>query len=66
MEQETGHFLAAQLASGDLVVVLRVRHCRDDVQITNGATVAGGRKEPGGLETDAVGGPALDSLRQTV
>ena len=66
MEQEAGHFLAAQLASGELVIVLRVRHCRNDVQITDGAAVTGGRKERGELEADAVGGPAVDSARETV
>ena len=66
MEQEAGHFLAAELASEELVEILRLGHCRNDVQITNGAAVAGGHKEPRELETDAVGGPALDSSGETV
>ena len=66
MEQEAGHFLDAELASEELVEILRLGHCRNDVQITNGAAVAGGRKEPGELETDAVGGPTVESSRETV
>ena len=66
MEQEAGHFLAAQLASEGVVGFLWFRHGRGDVQITDGTAVAGGRKEPGELETDAVGGPAVDSARETV
>ena len=64
MEQEADHFLAAKLASGELVIVLRGRHCRNDVQITDGAAVAGEREDRRGLETDAVGRPALDSADQ--
>ena len=65
MEQEAGHFLVTQLASGELVIVLRVRHCRNDIQITDGAAVTGGSKERGELEADAVGGPALANSGQT-
>ena len=66
MEQEAGHFLAAQLAPEGLVGFLGCRHGRGDIQITDGTAVPGERKEPGELETDAVGGPALDSAGETV
>ena len=66
MEQEASHFLAAQLAPEKLVVFLGCRHGRGDVQITDGTAGPGGRKEPGELEADAVGGPAVDSARETV
>ena len=66
MEQEAGHFLAAQLASEHLGHVLRLRNCRDDIQVTDAAAVAGGRKDPGELEADAVVGSTLASAGQTV
>ena len=66
VEQEAGHFLAAQLASAGLGGFLGFRHGRGDVQITDGTAVAGGRSEPGELETDAVVGSAMESSSQTV
>ena len=66
MEQEAGHFLAAKLASVQLVEILRLGHCRNDVQITNGAAVAGGRKDRREFETDAVVRSPLEGFGQTI
>jgi len=64
MEQAAGHFLAAELASEELVIVLRLRFSQDDVQITDGAAVSGDRKERRELESDAVVGSTLESADQ--
>ena len=65
MEQAIGDLLAAELAPKPLGVFFRVRHCGNDLQVTDRAVVSGGSQNRGETETDAVGGSTLEGTGET-
>ena len=64
VEQKVGHFLATKVAPKALVLILRLRRCGDEIQVTNSATLAGGRQDAWKLKADAMGRQTLERSDQ--